>query len=77
MSSPAEVRSLYRQILRAAARWPSVKRTAIAAEIRRDFRENAGCPPEKVATLVKQGREGLETMQRQTRARSESSFSFR
>jgi len=73
----AEVRGLYKQILRAAAKWPSVRRKAIAAEIRREFRENARCPPEKAAPLVLQAREGLETLRRQTRARTEPSFSFR
>ena len=75
--SAQEVRSLYRQILRAAAEWPSIKRAAIIQEIRREFRENKSVTAERKAALLRQAHDGLDTLRRQTRARTDSSFSFR
>ncbi|KAJ1638486.1 hypothetical protein T492DRAFT_943561 [Pavlovales sp. CCMP2436] len=73
----AEVRSIYRQILRAAARWPSIRRNAVMVEIRQEFKDNARCPPAQKEKLMQQAYDGLDTLQRQTRARTDSSFSFR
>lgn len=76
-ASPAEVRALYRQILRAAAEWPSKKRAAIIEEIRAEFRANASAPPgPRADELVAGARAGLQTLRRQTAARHSSSFDF-
>lgn len=39
-SSPAQVLALYRAILRAAQRFPSIKKQAIIADIKQQFREH-------------------------------------
>jgi hypothetical protein len=77
MAAALEVRSLYRKILRTAAKWPSIRRAVIITEIRADFRRNATAPLDKTPALVQQARDGLDTLQRQTNARTAGSFSFR
>jgi hypothetical protein len=77
MAAASEVRSLYRRILRTAAVWPSIRRAAIITEIRADFRRNATAPSDKAPALIQQARDGLDTLQRQTSARTAGSFSFR
>jgi hypothetical protein len=72
-----EAKSMYRKILRAAARWPSIKRAAMIEEIKAEFRRNAAAPLNTTPALLQQARDGLDTLQRQTRARTDSSFSFR
>lgn len=42
---PARVLSLYRHILRAAQRFPSVKRQQVLEDIRLEFRANKASPP--------------------------------
>jgi uncharacterized protein Yka (UPF0111/DUF47 family) len=72
----AQVRSVYRQILRAAAGWPSIRRKAVIAEIRQEFKDNMS-KTQQTQQLLQQAYDGLDTLQRQTRARTDSSFSFR
>eukprot|EP00310_Coccolithus_braarudii_P004265 CAMPEP_0183378296 /NCGR_PEP_ID=MMETSP0164_2-20130417/124842_1 /TAXON_ID=221442 /ORGANISM="Coccolithus pelagicus ssp braarudi, Strain PLY182g" /LENGTH=85 /DNA_ID=CAMNT_0025555849 /DNA_START=36 /DNA_END=293 /DNA_ORIENTATION=+ len=59
--------SLYREILRTASRWPSVKRAAVIEEIRTEFRANRSTTePAKVKDLVDQAATGLSYLQSQT-----------
>ena len=41
--SPAQVLTVYRRILKAAARYPSVKRPQIIRDIKVEFREGRAC----------------------------------
>merc|ERR1712087_847042 len=59
--------ALYRQILRTASRWPSVKRSAVIEEIRSEFRANRSeTEAAKVEGLLAQAHTGLTYLRSQT-----------
>jgi hypothetical protein len=58
MTTPQEILQLYRHIIRAAKRFPSIKRDKIVNDIRLEFRENrslsdAGEIKEKVKVVIR------------------------
>jgi len=58
MTTPQEILQLYRHIIRAAKRFPSIKRDKIVNDIRLEFRENrslsdAGEIKEKVKVAIR------------------------
>ena len=58
---------LYRNILRTAQNWPSIRRQKVIEEIRTEFRENrAEQNPERLAKLLKEAEIGLESLRAQT-----------
>ena len=58
--SRAHILGLYRNILRAAANYPSRNAPRIVADVKREFRENASMTdPHKVAAALKEARDGL------------------
>jgi cytochrome c oxidase assembly factor 4 len=68
---------IYKQILGEARRFPSIKRDSIVAEIRAEWRVQAGATdPAVVAHSVEVALRGLETLRKYTRFdRSKSSWS--
>ena len=67
MSSSASTLRLYRNILRTAQNWPSIRRQKVIEEIRTEFRENrAEQNPERLAKLLKEAEIGLESLRAQT-----------
>lgn len=66
-ASPARIRSLYRQLLQHAARFPSIKQKAIIRDIRIEFREGATLTdPAKIKHSLEVAMRGLETLQKYT-----------
>ncbi len=62
----SEVLLLYRQILRTAEHWPSVRRRKVIEEIKLEFREHASeADPAALAKHVEAARAGLESLQQQ------------
>ena len=62
----AEVRGLYRQIMRTARHYPSIKRDRVIVSIQEEFRENMGeADPTKVEKMVKGARDGLAALRQQ------------
>jgi hypothetical protein len=67
-SSPQELRSLYRRLLREAKRFPSMKRAAIYEDIRAEWREKRSLTdPRAVSHAVEVAVRGLATMGKYTR----------
>ena len=69
----SEVLHLYRQILRTAARWPSVKRDTVIAEIKDEFRQHMAEADAGVRSkLVAEARAGLDALRQQCGMSSDS-----
>ena len=73
LPDPVAVRSLYRALLRHVAVFPSIKRQALAADVRAEFREkatilNRATPGDAAAIVaaVEVGLRGLATMRKYT-----------
>jgi LYR motif-containing protein 4 len=67
LSQQQKLRSLYRQILREAQRFPSIKRDTLIEDIRHEWRVNAGArDPAKVAHSIEVALRGLETLRKYT-----------
>ena len=63
MSGRAQILSLYRRILFAAARFPSKNRAGLIEEIKTEFRENAGATDAgDVQKKLALARDGLDRM---------------
>ena len=59
----SEVLSLYKQIMRAAFEWPSIKKEAVVHEIRDAFRSGAGeQDPRKVHAMLAEAHAGLKEL---------------
>lgn len=66
-ASKRRVLALYKQLLRDAAHFPSVKRSAIIQDIKLEFREKASLTdPAKVQHAIDVAMQGLGTMQKYT-----------
>lgn len=64
MASPSQVLLLYRQILRAAKHFPSVKRNLIIEDIRIDFRQHRNLSdPEAIQQQLAVGIRSLEQLE--------------
>lgn len=62
-----KLKSLYRQILREAQRFPSIKRDTLIEDIRAEWRVNsAKTDPAKVSHSIELALRGLETLQKYT-----------
>lgn len=67
MSTRSNTLALYREILRTARRWPSVKRLAVIEEIRSEFRAHRSeTEATKVKGLLAQANTGLTYLRTQT-----------
>ena len=63
--SRSQTLGLYRQILRTAQHWPSIKREAVVLSIREEFRRNAGeTRPEKLERMFVEAQAGLAQLSR-------------
>jgi hypothetical protein len=66
-NTPAQIRGLYKVLLREAARFPSKKRTSIIRDIKLEFRENAELTDKKeVDHAIEVAMRGLSTLQKYT-----------
>mmetsp|Transcript_42996 Transcript_42996/g.94182 ORF Transcript_42996/g.94182 Transcript_42996/m.94182 type:complete len:84 (-) Transcript_42996:37-288(-) len=67
MATKASTLRLYREILRHAGRWPSIKRESIIQEIRQEFRANRlEQDGAKAAAMIEQARIGLGSLKAQS-----------
>mmetsp|Transcript_62194 Transcript_62194/g.122907 ORF Transcript_62194/g.122907 Transcript_62194/m.122907 type:complete len:92 (-) Transcript_62194:93-368(-) len=58
--------TLYKDILRTAQRWPSIKRHSIIDEIRNEFRKNrTEAKPKRVDKMLSEARDGLASLRQQ------------
>ena len=74
MSSSPSTLSLYRQILRTAARWPSRRRTNVIEEIKTEFRTNMHeTDPTRQSEMQLDAQRGLEQLRAQCGLSSDSS----
>lgn len=66
MTARAEALILYRQIMRTAQSWPSIKKQAVINEIRDEFRINMGeADPQKLEKMLGEARAGLQSLRQQ------------
>mmetsp|Transcript_5410 Transcript_5410/g.19790 ORF Transcript_5410/g.19790 Transcript_5410/m.19790 type:complete len:90 (-) Transcript_5410:1417-1686(-) len=64
MSGAVNVRLLYRHILRHATQYPSVKREAIVADIKAEFRRNRHLQdPQQIRKEIDVAKQGLQQLQ--------------
>ena len=74
MSSSPSTLSLYRQILRTAARWPSRRRANVIEEIKTEFRENMHeTDTGRISEMQLDAQRGLEQLRAQCGLSSDSS----
>ena len=66
MSGRAQILSLYRRILFAAARFPSKNRATVYAEIRDEFRRNATLAEPEAGEAVALARQSLRQLEQYT-----------
>ena len=73
LPDPSAIRSLYRSLLRHVAVFPSIKRAALAADVRTEFREKAAALSRSapgdaaaIAAAVEVGLRGLATLRKYT-----------